>query len=82
LTEDAILGVIQSELNQSSFKAHAAAQISFNEHISRGPIHTINTRTFVVINDYQVGFQQNNDAIIEVTGLTGNLGSNNFIVIN
>ena len=76
LTEDEI----QSKL--SSFKAHAAAQISFNEHISRGTIHTINTRTFVVINDSIAGFQQKNDAIIELTGLTGNLGSNNFIVIN
>jgi len=82
LTEDEILGVIQSKLNQSLFKAHAAAQISFKEHISMGSIHTINTRTFVVINDSIAGFQQNNDAIIELTGLTGNLGSNNFIVIN
>ncbi|WP_370567216.1 bluetail domain-containing putative surface protein [Dolichospermum sp. LEGE 00240] len=81
--EDAILDAIK--LDKSSFKANAAAQISFDHFTSVpsvGYISTGNTRTFVVINDSIAGFQQNNDAIIEVTGLTGNLGSNNFIVIN
>ncbi|MDM3854792.1 MAG: bluetail domain-containing putative surface protein [Aphanizomenon gracile PMC649.10] len=83
--EDAILDAIKSKLDKSSFKANAAAQISFDYYTSVPYINGISTgdtRTFVVINDSIAGFQQNNDAIIEVTGLTGNLGSNNFIVIN
>jgi Ca2+-binding RTX toxin-like protein len=82
--ENAILDAINSKLDKNSFKANAAAQISFN-HLtsvpSLGYISSGNT-TFVVINDSEPGFQQDKDAIIELTGLTGNLGFNNFIVIN
>jgi hypothetical protein len=34
----------------------------------------------VAINDAIAGFNQANDAIIEVTGLTGTLGLTNFVI--
>ncbi|WP_242027345.1 Ig-like domain-containing protein [Sphaerospermopsis sp. FACHB-1094] len=76
---------ILDAISKLSFAKNAVAQISFDHFTSVpsvGYISTGNTRTFVVINDSIAGFQQNNDAIIEVTGRTGNLGYNNFIVIN
>jgi hypothetical protein len=39
---------------------------------------TFGARTFVAINDATAGFSATTDAIIEVTGLTGTLGLNNF----
>ncbi|MFN7202137.1 MAG: bluetail domain-containing putative surface protein [Aphanizomenon sp.] len=41
---------------------------------------TFGTRTFVAINDATAGFSATTDAIIEVTGLTGTLGLNNFTI--
>ncbi|MFO5494699.1 MAG: bluetail domain-containing putative surface protein, partial [Cuspidothrix sp.] len=59
---------ITALLNAGSdnFLANAAAQFSFG------------SRTFVAINDSTAGFAVATDAIIEVTGLTGTLGVNNF----
>jgi len=34
----------------------------------------------VVINDAIAGFSQTTDAIVEITGLTGILGVNNFVI--
>jgi Ca2+-binding RTX toxin-like protein len=50
----------------TNFAANSAAQFSFG------------SRTFVAINDTTAGFGATTDAIIEVTGLTGTLGLNNF----
>ncbi|MFN6217628.1 MAG: bluetail domain-containing putative surface protein, partial [Aphanizomenon sp.] len=41
---------------------------------------TFGARTFVAINDDTAGFSATTDAIIEVTGLTGTLGLNNFTI--
>ena len=41
---------------------------------------TFGARTFVAINDATAGFSATTDAIIEVTGLTGTLGLNNFTI--
>ena len=57
---------ITAKLTNTTFAANAAAQFSFG------------SRTFVAINDTIAGFDPTKDAIIEVTGLTGTLGLNNF----
>jgi Ca2+-binding RTX toxin-like protein len=57
---------IAAKLTTATFTANAAAQFSFG------------SRTFVAINDATAGFGATTDAIIEVTGLTGTLGLNNF----
>jgi hypothetical protein len=57
---------IAAKLTNTTFTANSAAQFSFG------------SRTFVAINDATAGFNANTDAIIEVTGLTGTLGINNF----
>jgi hypothetical protein len=57
---------IAVKLTTATFTANAAAQFSFG------------SRTFVAINDATAGFGATTDAIIEVTGLTGTLGLNNF----
>ena len=41
---------------------------------------TFGTRSFLAINDTTAGFQQNSDAIVEITGLTGTLGLGNFAI--
>jgi Ca2+-binding RTX toxin-like protein len=58
-------GII-SKLNTDNFAAHFAAQFTFG------------SRTFVAINNGTTGFNETTDAVIEVTGLTGTLGINNF----
>jgi hypothetical protein len=57
---------IVAQLTTANFIADSAAQFTFG------------TRTFVAINDATAGFDATTDAIIEVTGLTGTLGLNNF----
>jgi Ca2+-binding RTX toxin-like protein len=57
---------ITAKLTNTTFAANAAAQFSFG------------SRTFVGINDTIAGFDPTKDAIIEVTGLAGTLGLNNF----
>ena len=57
---------IVAKLTNTTFTANAAAQFSFG------------SRSFVAINDATAGFSATTDAIIEVTGLTGTLGLNNF----
>ncbi|QSV74436.1 MAG: hypothetical protein HEQ20_21825 [Aphanizomenon flos-aquae KM1D3_PB] len=57
---------IAAKLTTASFTANAAAQFTFG------------SRTFVAINDATAGFTVTTDAIVEVTGLTGTLGLNNF----
>ncbi len=53
----------------AAFGSNYAAQFSFGQ------------RTFVAINDAIAGFNAANDAIIEVTGLTGTLNVNNFVIV-
>ena len=60
---------IAARLTTAVFTANSAAQFTFG---------TAPTRTFVAINDPIAGFSATTDAIIEVTGLTGTLGLNNF----
>ncbi|WP_413171899.1 glycoside hydrolase family 9 protein [Anabaena azotica] len=60
---------ISAKLTTSNFGANFAAQFSFG------------TRTFVAINNATAGFSAAADAIIEVTGLTGTLGINNFVTV-
>ncbi|MBD2196852.1 hypothetical protein H6G08_13345 [Calothrix anomala FACHB-343] len=59
---------IEAKLTTANFAANFAAQFTFG------------SRTFVAINDATAGFSETADAIIEVTGLTGTLGINNFTV--
>jgi VCBS repeat-containing protein len=40
---------------------------------------TFGSRTFVAINDGVAGYQSTSDALIEITGLTGTLGTTNFL---
>jgi Ca2+-binding RTX toxin-like protein len=61
---------ITARLTNAVFAANSAAQFTFGTGA--------NTRTFVAINDATAGFSATTDAIIEVTGLTGTLGLNNF----
>ncbi|MBD2500129.1 bluetail domain-containing putative surface protein [Anabaena azotica] len=57
---------IAARLTTTNFAANFAAQFTFG------------TRTFVAINNATAGFSATTDSIIEVTGLTGTLGINNF----
>ena len=59
---------ISARLTTANFGANSAAQFSFG------------TRDFVAINDATAGFNAATDAIIEVTGLTGTLGIDNFAI--
>ncbi|MEY2910907.1 MAG: Poly(beta-D-mannuronate) epimerase 7, partial [Cyanobacteriota bacterium] len=59
---------ISAKLINTTFTANSAAQFS------------LGSRTFVAINDATAGFDSAKDAIIEVTGLTGTLGLNNFTI--
>jgi Ca2+-binding RTX toxin-like protein len=59
---------ISASLTNANFGANSAASFTFG------------SRTFVAINDATAGFNQANDAIIEVTGLTGTLGLTNFVI--
>ncbi|MEA5530981.1 bluetail domain-containing putative surface protein, partial [Dolichospermum sp. UHCC 0684] len=58
-----------AKLTAAAFGSNFAAQFSFGQ------------KTFVAINDATAGFNAANDAIIEVTGLTGILGLNNFTTV-
>ena len=60
---------IGAKLTAAAFGSNFAAQFSFGQ------------KTFVAINDATAGFNAANDAIIEVTGLTGILGLNNFTTV-
>jgi Ca2+-binding RTX toxin-like protein len=64
---------IAAKLTTAAFTANSAAQFTFGTGT--------NTRTFVAINDGTSGFNATTDAIIEVTGLTGTLGLNNFTIV-
>jgi Ca2+-binding RTX toxin-like protein len=57
---------VYASLTDTNFAANSAAQFSFLG------------RTYVAINDAKAGFSTTTDAIIDVTGLTGTLGLNNF----
>ncbi|MBD2556838.1 S8 family serine peptidase [Aphanizomenon flos-aquae FACHB-1290] len=57
---------IAAKLTAAAFTVNSAAQFTFG------------SRTFVAINNATAGFGATTDAIIEVTGLTGTLGLNNF----
>ncbi|MCC5667836.1 hypothetical protein LC653_29150 [Nostoc sp. CHAB 5784] len=57
---------IGAKLTTANFGANFAARFTFG------------SRTFVAINNNTEGFNDTTDAIIEVTGLTGTLGINNF----
>jgi Ca2+-binding RTX toxin-like protein len=57
---------IAAKLTSTTFRTNFAARFTFG------------TRIFVAINDDIAGFNPNTDAIIEVTGLSGTLGINNF----
>jgi hypothetical protein len=59
---------IGAKLTGTVFTSNFAAQFSFGQ------------RTFVAINDTTAGFNAATDAIIEVTGLTGILNVNNFVI--
>ncbi|WP_016950981.1 calcium-binding protein [Anabaena sp. PCC 7108] len=61
---------IASVLTAANFVANSAAQFTLD--------YAFGSRTFVAINNSTAGFSANTDAIIEVTGLTGDLGLNNF----
>ncbi len=63
---------IAAKLTNTLFTANSAARFTFGTPFG--------TRTFVAINDATAGFSATTDAIIEVTGLTGNLGLNNFTI--
>ncbi|WP_300004028.1 calcium-binding protein [Anabaena sp. AL09] len=60
---------IGAKLTAAAFGSNFAAQFSFGQ------------KTFVAINDATAGFNAATDAIIEVTGLTGILGLNNFTTV-
>lgn len=57
---------IGATLNSTNFAANFVAKFTFR------------SRSFVAINNSIAGFNSGTDAIIEVTGLTGTLGINNF----
>jgi len=59
---------IEAKLTNPFFIANSAARFTFG------------ARIFVAINDATAGFSATTDAIIEVTGLTGTLGLNNFTI--
>jgi hypothetical protein len=54
--------IIGKALKTANFEANFVAQFS------------IDSRTFVAVHDTTAGFNQVNDAIIEVTGLIGTFG--------
>jgi hypothetical protein len=58
-----------AKLTAAAFGSNFAAQFSFGQ------------KTFVAINDATAGFNAATDAIIEVTGLTGTLNVNNFVIV-
>jgi hypothetical protein len=60
---------IVAKLTAAAFGSNFAAQFSFGQ------------KTFVAINDATAGFNAANDAIIEVTGLTGTLNVNHFVIV-
>ncbi|XWU45336.1 MAG: hypothetical protein HEQ09_09275 [Dolichospermum sp. UKL202] len=60
---------IGAKLTAAAFGSNFAAQFSFGQ------------KTFVAINDATAGFNAATDAIIEVTGLTGTLNVNNFVIV-
>jgi len=60
---------IGAKLTAAAFGSNFAAQFSFGQ------------KTFVAINDATAGFNAANDAIIEVTGLTGTLNVNHFVIV-
>ena len=64
---------IAAQLTTTNFAANYAAQFTFSSGGS--------TRTFVAINNATAGFSATNDAIVEVTGLTGTLGLSNFVIV-
>ncbi|MBD2447246.1 hypothetical protein H6G76_08715 [Nostoc sp. FACHB-152] len=57
---------IVARLTTANFAANFAAQFTFG------------SRSFIAINNGTAGFDETTDAVIEVTGLTGILGINNF----
>jgi hypothetical protein len=59
---------ISANLTNANFGANSAASFTFG------------SRSFVAINDAMAGFQEADDAIIEVTGFTGTLGLGNFVI--
>jgi Ca2+-binding RTX toxin-like protein len=67
LTETAI----QQVLTSGSFAANGAASFRFND--------SGRVRTFLGLNDSRAGFLANSDAIIEITGFSGNL--NNLSIV-
>ena len=60
---------IGAKLTAAVFGSNFAAQFSFGQ------------KTFVAINDATAGFNATTDGIIEVTGLTGALNVNNFVIV-
>jgi serralysin len=64
-------GDIGQVLSNQTFGANSAATFSLGSSGS--------SRTFLALNDGQIGFQSNSDTIIEITGYSGNL--NNLAVI-
>ena len=60
---------IVAKLTAAAFGSNFAAQFSFGQ------------KTFVAINNATAGFNASTDAIIEVTGLTGTLNVNNFVIV-
>jgi Ca2+-binding RTX toxin-like protein len=62
---------ISQLLNYQAFGANAAATFSLKSGSS--------SRTFLALNDGQIGFQANSDSIVEITGFSGNL--NNMLVV-
>ena len=52
---------MSSLLNLTTFNAHAAVTFSMD------------TRTFLAMNDARVGFQGSSDSMVEITGYSGNL---------
>ena len=60
---------IGAKLTAAAFGSNFAAQFSFGQ------------KTFVAINDATAGFNSSTDGIIEITGLTGTLNINNFVIV-
>ncbi len=54
---------VQAVLNDTTFAANGAATF------------TSGARTFVAMNDSVAGYQQSNDAVVEITGFTGDLAA-------
>ncbi|MEO1634696.1 MAG: DUF4347 domain-containing protein [Cyanobacteria bacterium J06631_9] len=58
---------LETALDSNSFTADSAAVFTVGSGQSQ--------QTFIALNDDTAGFQTNNDAIIEITGFTGNLNN-------